>query len=73
MDIPGFLVGILHQKYVQFVNVLIGEMEMKIISKQGVFDSDPTLHITKLESGALLIYTQEPDQTIYNVWRRSVL
>lgn len=46
---------------------------MKIISKQGVFDSDPTLHITKLESGALLIYTQEPDQTIYNVWRRSVL
>lgn len=46
---------------------------MKIISKQGTFDSDPSLHISKLESGALLIYTLEPDVTINNIWKRSVL
>ena len=46
---------------------------MKIISKQGVFDSDPILHMTKLESGAVLIYAQEPDETMQNLWKRSVL
>ena len=46
---------------------------MKIISKQGMFDTDPTLHMTRLESGAVLIYSQEPDNTIHNIWRRSVL
>ena len=46
---------------------------MKIISKKGTFDSDPTLHMTKLESGTVIIYAAEPDETIQNVWRRSVL
>lgn len=46
---------------------------MKIISKQGMFDTDPTLHMTKLESGTLIIYAQDPDKTINNIWKRSVL
>ena len=46
---------------------------MKIISKKGTFDSDPTLHMVRTESGVTIIYAAEPDETIQNIWRRSVL
>ena len=59
------------------VEVLIGtrrEYGMKIISKRGTWDSDPSLRMTPvLESGITIIYADKPDNTIHNIWKRSVM
>ena len=48
-------------------------MGMKIYKKGMMFDSDPSLHMDKLESGTLLIYAAKPDETMNSVLKRSVL
>lgn len=46
---------------------------MKIYKKEMMFDSDPTLHMDRMESGTLLIYAAKPDETMNNLLKRSVL
>ena len=46
---------------------------MKIYRKERMFESDPSLEGVKLESGAVLIYANEQDNMVMNLWKRSVL
>lgn len=53
--------------------IKIGEIGMKIYRKGMMYDSDPSLRMDVLESGAILIYSGKPDDTMNNIWKRSVL
>ena len=46
---------------------------MKIYKKGMMYDSDPSLHVSKLENGKLLTYAMEQDTTMDSVLKRSVL